>query len=325
MRFYLRLAALSLCLAACAASSQAAPAAVPGPKRVAITIDDLPFVNTAHLSLAQQQAGTRSILSALASHHALAIGFVNEDKLLVKGEVDARIGMLNDWLDAGQALGNHSFGHVAFHGTPVGQYEEAVIRGDSVTRWLMDQHGKAPKYYRFPYNQTGDDVASQTAFEAFLHTHGYTVAPTTMENDDFIYASVYEDDMQSGKREEAERVRAEYRKQFGRALDVYETMTQELFGRQIPQVLCIHASMLNADTLSLLLDDMAQRGYRFVSLDEALQDPAYAMPAGPSGKYGLSWIARWARAAKHHLSVYGADDPPAWIADHAPVQPKSAS
>jgi len=39
---------------------------------------------------------------------------------------------------------------------------------------------------------------------------------------------------------------------------------------------------------------MKVRGYRLISLDEALKDKAYCQPDSYSGARGVSWIEHWA-------------------------------
>jgi hypothetical protein len=58
---------------------------------------------------------------------------------------------------------------------------------------------------------------------------------------------------------------------------------------------------------------LEQRGYRFVSLDEALADPAYATPDRFVGTAGISWIDRW-RVFFGQKADYEHDpDPPEWV------------
>jgi len=90
---------------------------------------------------------------------------------------------------------------------------------------------------------------------------------------------------------------------------VYESMSEQLFGRPIPQVLLIHATRLNADMLEGLLGALKARGYEFVTLEEAMRDEAYALPTAPSLRFRPSWLARWARAQGKKLTVYGQPDP----------------
>ena len=79
-------------------------------RQVVITIDDAPLGGDRwsgnDLELVREV--NSRLLKTLTAHRVPAIGFVNESKLWVPGEVDARIAVLNDWLDAGMALGNHT-------------------------------------------------------------------------------------------------------------------------------------------------------------------------------------------------------------------------
>ena len=291
----------------------AAPASPAYANRVAITVDDLPVV-TEGLSLAAAEANSRRFLATLRRHHVIATGFVNEDKLfLQRNEVDARIGILRSWLDAGMDLGNHGFGHLPFQTTSLQAYEEAVIKGEVVTRQLLAERSKTPQYYRYPFDQTGPTPAVRDQFIAFLHEHGYQIAPMTMEHDDYEFAAVYVDDLKRHDRAEAKRVHEDYLKHLDLALDAFEAMSRSLFDRQIDQVFLIHASRLNADSLDAMLTRFEQRGYQFIPLETALRDPAYASPDGYAGPYGSSWLRRWSQGQAKPIQPLGQPDPPDWI------------
>jgi hypothetical protein len=67
-------------------------------------------------------------------------------------------------------------------------------------------------------------------------------------------------------------------------------------GREVKHVVLLHVSHLNADLIDELLAMLKERGYTFISVEEALQDPAYARPE-PTTRKGWSWIQRWILAA----------------------------
>ena len=46
--------------------------------------------------------------------------------------------------------------------------------------------------------------------------------------------------------------------------------------------------------LSKLIDSLRLRGYRFVALDAALEDPAYTSEDTYVGPGGITWLHRWA-------------------------------
>lgn len=278
-------------------------------RRMAITIDDLPAASATPMALDEATRLNHKLLAALQRHGAKAVGFVNEDKLLVPGQVDRGVAILDAWLAAGMELGNHNFGHLGLWSSPREEVEAAVLKGEVFTRWLTSRREAPLRYYRHPYTQTGKTEADREAFEAFLAAHGYTVAPMTVDHDDYLFACVY--DHLADPRDAARRkmVEDEYDEHLRTSISVFETMSQELFGRQIPQVLLIHVNRLNADTLDRMLTTLEQLGYTFVPLEEALRDEAYRSPARASGRFGPSWLARWARAMGVKLSVYGQPDP----------------
>src|SRR5437763_1726084 len=83
------------------------------------------------------------------------------------------------------------------------------------------------------------------------------------------------------------------------------TLSVTLFGREIKQVVLLHANMLNADHFVDLARMMRQRGYSFISLDAALRDDAYASADVYTGDESINWLARWAvtRGVKRSANV----------------------
>jgi hypothetical protein len=75
--------------------------------------------------------------------------------------------------------------------------------------------------------------------------------------------------------------------------EFYEGLSRDLFGREIPQVLLVHANQLNGDHFSEMIEMMRRRGYQFITLDDALSDPAYRSREDYVGAVGISWLQRW--------------------------------
>jgi peptidoglycan/xylan/chitin deacetylase (PgdA/CDA1 family) len=295
----------------CAASLSSLAA---GTKQIAISIDDLPVASTVPVSLEEIAGINSSLLRVLNQHRARAIGFVNEDRLYRKGQVDARIDVLRSWLDAGMELGNHNFGHLGLWASSLADVEDAVVKGEVITRMVTAERHAPLRFYRPPNTQTGRDESEKIAFESFLASRNYRVAPFTIEHDDYLYGCVYD---RSPAEADRRRVVKEYVSHLKESVEVFETMSQELFGRQIPQILLIHASRLNARSLDETLRTLESYGYQFISIDQAMSDPAYRSAEHASGRFGPSWLARWARASGTKLTVYGQPDPSGWSADRA--------
>ncbi|HMM36873.1 MAG TPA: polysaccharide deacetylase family protein [Thermoanaerobaculia bacterium] len=289
--------------------------AVPTRRTVAVTVDDLPFV-THGLPLEAVRKLSRELVASLAARKVPAVAFVNEDRLFVPGEVDERIALLTEWLDAGMELGNHTFGHVGFTATPLPKMKDAVVQGEVVTRGLLARRGKTLRWFRHPFTQTGPTKEAKEAFETFLAERGYTVAPFSIEHEDWVFASA--DAKLAAERDEAGRTRLleAYLENFEARVAFYEERSRALFGREIPQIHLAHANALNARAMPLLLERLERRGYAFVTLDEALADPAWKSPDGYVGKWGPSWLHRFAAARGEDVRALFRAEPeaPKWVA-----------
>jgi len=98
-------------------------------------------------------------------------------------------------------------------------------------------------------------------------------------------------------------------------MDTYEKQAAAITGSDIPQVLLIHASLLNADRFDALARMIERRGYAFVTLEEALADSAYRSADTYVGPAGITWLHRWALTRGVTGGVFaGEPDVPADIA-----------
>ncbi len=291
-----------------------ARAQVPAPREIAVTIDDLPL-NGPDLPLPALQAMTEKLLAGLRRNGIPAVAFVNESKLYRTGEVDARNALLGAWRDAGTELGNHTFSHPSLHTTPLLAFEEDVVRGETVTRMLLKETGGTLRWFRHPFLQTGPADETKRAFEAFLAARGYTVAPVTVDTNDWMYNSVYADAIARRDARAASQVGDAYVSSYGPVLDFFEDLASRVFDRPIRHVLLVHANVLNADVLDLWAAVLRSRGYVFVTLERALEDPAYGTADPYVSRNGASWLHRWFFAKTGATRLKEEPDPPSFVRD----------
>ena len=237
---------------------------------------------------------TRKILGALWRAGAPATGFVNASRGCGAPFGDLRDPILEAWLDAGHDLGNHTWSHPDLVRIPLSTYLEDVGRGAAPVDSLLRLRGRGLVWFRHPYLHAGDTPAKKAGLAAHLEQQGWRVAPVTVDNQEWVYAYVYHRALERGDSALAGRVSAAYLDHVGEAFAYFESRSRDVVGREIPQVLLLHANRLNADHLDHLLARLRARGYRFVGLEEALGDPAYARADLYLGRGGPSWIERWA-------------------------------
>jgi len=294
MRRKLLLALLVVCLLATAslipadAHKQSPDSAVR--REVAVTIDDLPAIQAN--SLKEVTEITRKLLRSLTANRVPAIGFVNEGKLERPGGAEAHTALLQMWLDAGMELGNHTYSHCGVDQTPLEAYEQDVIRGETVTRQLLELKGMKLRYFRHPYLHTGPTPEYKRGLDRFLAARGYATAPVTIDNNDYVFSFIYARAKARGDAATMRRVSEAYLTYMETIFEFFERLSREALGYEVRQTLLIHASALNADHFDDLAAMMKRRGYTFVSLGRALADPAYRLPDAQVKK-GLSWIHRW--------------------------------
>lgn len=269
-------------------------AAAPGALPLAVTVDDLPFVRIARFETQRLGQQYNRLLGALTRAGVKAVGFVNEHKLYRQGQlVPSRLAMLQQWLDAGMELGNHTYAHLSLNAVGTAEFEADILRGERISRPLVKKNGQRLRYFRYPFLHVGLDLQSRREVERFLGEHGYTIAPVTVLSDEWMYAAAYDNAYAKGDEKTLTRIGQAYLEHMAQVISYAEALAGDMFGRNIPQVLLLHANMLNADYFPALAELIRQRHYRFATLDEVLQDRAYRTPDTYTGAGGDSWLQHW--------------------------------
>lgn len=260
---------------------------------MSVTVDDLPG---AGLRIETQDYAEilQGIQNQLKSFDAPAIGFVNETKLYRDEKLQVeRLALLRAWMKAGYELGNHTFSHHSLHRTELTDYLVDIKKGETLLRPLLAEFGQVPRYFRHPMLHTGQTMETKAKVHSFLKELGYQIAPVTIDSSEWIYARAYDRALLDREQDLASRIANDYVRYMLDKTAYFERQSEVLLGRNMAQTLLIHANRLNRDHLNRLLGDLKDRGYRFVTLEEALKDPAYQMEDRFTGRGGITWLHRW--------------------------------
>ena len=283
---------------ACVLSTLVCPALMRAQKlpdrQVAFTIDDLPAGSANSMDAATINAMTAKLLATLREKNVPAVGFVNEQKLYKPSEVDERIKALKMWVDNGFELGNHTFSHMSLNQSGLKAWEDDVIQGETVTRMLLAEHKLKLRYFRHPFLDTGRDLVTRRDAEAFLVGRGYRIAPITLDAWDWMYAGVYEDAKKRGDTALQDQLTKSYLEYSDTMFTYTEQLAKLTIGYEPKQILLLHGNQLEADHIGDLIELMRKRGYRFITLEDALSDGAYSLPDTYVGEGGTGWVDHWA-------------------------------
>lgn len=277
-------------------------------RRVALTFDDLPMTGGGDCAPAEVRSVTAGLTRILEVGGLPAAGLATPGReCLSPALLEETLGR---WLEIGAVIGNHTATHPDLNGMPIESYLADIERGQAMIDAAV---GTRTRWFRPPYLHSGDDPQKKAALSDYLAANEYRLAPVTVDNQEWVYAAVYADARAQGNDALARRVVDAYVAHLEACMEFYEALSVAVFDREIPQILLLHANRLNADHLDRVIGVLEDRGYRFVTLPEALADSAYARADSYVGSQGLSWLQRWALAE-------GVDVPPepreaAWVAD----------
>lgn len=240
-------------------------------QQVAITFDDLPLhdnlpPNETRLQVAQQ------ILSTIQREHLPPVyGFINA----VDMEDDpALIDVLKAWRAAGQPLGNHTYTHLGLNKQTPAQFIADIQKNEPA---LISLAGNSDwRYLRYPYLWEGANLSKRHAVRTWLSAHNYKVAQVTMNFDDYLWNAPYARCSEQHNQAAIASLDKSYLAAADRGIQIARKTSQTLYHRDIPYVLLLHIGAFDARIFPQLVQLLRTRGFTFVSLEQAQQDPAYA-------------------------------------------------
>ena len=233
-------------------------------QEIAITIDDLPMVASKMNTPANQQRSTdrfTRIIQAFTENNVPVTGFVIAGSI-EKGQWE----FLEQFRKAGLMIGNHTYSHYNLNQMSADKYIADIARADKVISPLLTE----PKYFRYPYLAEGNKQSKQKVLD-YLTANHYIVAPVTIDSKDFEFnEQLYKIPFRS-REGYINKIKARYLayiwKQTLRA-------EKQANGQPVKQILLIHANLLNSYVLNDIIQMYKQNGYAFISLTEALKNPA---------------------------------------------------
>ncbi|MCF8259690.1 MAG: polysaccharide deacetylase family protein [Melioribacteraceae bacterium] len=291
-------------------------------KFMSVTFDDLPLQQAGKFSSEQIYEINSRLISHIAKYEIPAVGFVNEGKIFMVGNRDElKIDVLKMWLDSGLELGNHTYSHADVNRVPFNEYRREILKGEIITRPLAEKRGLKYEYFRHPYLRAGATQELKDSLNNFLSAQNYKIAPVTIDNSEWIFNAAYTKAFFESDSILMSKIGKEYVDYMIKKIGYYEDQSSKFFGREIKHILLVHANLLNSDYFDELASAILDVGYQFTTLDETLTDPVYNSKDGYIGKYGPSWIHRWALAMGFEGKDFsGEPRTPKYIKEYAGIE-----
>jgi peptidoglycan/xylan/chitin deacetylase (PgdA/CDA1 family) len=175
-------------------------------------------------------------------------------------------------------------------------------------RTLTELLGTRPRWFRHPFLHVGKTLEERDSIYQFLHDRGYTVAPVTIDNAEWIFSVAFDRAYKTGNRKKMYDLGRHYIEYMQAKLRYWEGQSQKLFGRNIRQVLLVHSNRINSIYFPELCAMIRAEGYTFTTLAHVLGDPAYQTPDTYIGSWGISLLDHWAITQKKPKEFF-ADEP----------------
>jgi len=281
-------------------------------KEVAITIDDLPFVSESS-DFESALNNTKLLLKPFKEAHLPIACFVIGSDFEQFSSAE-RKRLYRCWQDVGAEFGNHTWTHADFDKVSLEHYENEILQADRSMK--RDLGVSKVSYFRSPYLNDGPDHAKKNGLQWFLQAKGFREAPVTLDTEDWQFATPYDRAFIKGDKALMKRLDAAYMPYMNSMVEFFEGISQQVFDRKCALIYLLHANRLTAKKMPEVLAMLKRRGYKIVSLDRALQDPAYQSPDHYLGPGGFSWLIRWGLDKGLKLPLYPAV--PKWVQSISP-------
>jgi len=260
----LKLFAASLLLASCTAAP--APAEVQGPKRIALSFDDVPRLPGAFMTPEER---TIALIAALKKAGVEQAAF-----FVTTGNLDEDYGRngearIRAYVEAGHVIANHSHSHTHLSDSAIADY---IADLDKAKAWLAGRPGER-LWYRFPYLDEGHDLERRDALRAALSARGLANGYVTVDAYDWAIDDLVRKAVADKRAIDRRALGAFYAETSVQAANFYDRIARETLGRSPAHVFLLHETDLNALFIVDVVAALRADGWQIIPIDEAYRDP----------------------------------------------------
>ncbi len=237
---------------------------------VAFTFDDGPDIEATPLLSAPQR--NAAMLAALARHKVSAALFVTAANGANRPE---GLALARAWGEAGHVIGNHTMTHpdLASAQVSLAQYQKQLLDCDAIISTLPGYQ----KWFRFTFLREGNTPEKRDGMRSFLAAHGYRNAYVTLDTSDWRLNDKLVEVLGKDAKAELAPIKRAYLSHMRQRALAYRALSQQLQGRDVPQVLLLHHNLINALWLDDLIAQFEQMGWSITTPAAAFRDPLYAL------------------------------------------------
>ena len=235
---------------------------------MSITIDDAP---TGISYLQDDTTSMGNILKCLQK-----FGIKNAVAFVIGQTAEGNEKILENWLDAGYELGNHTYYHQISSELSAKNFGLSVMKCDSLLREIgaFDKNSN-PRWFRFPHLNGGDTFEQRKEFSLILNDLNYRVAPASADIHDYHFDQLLasepidDDPIRLGK------IYGRYFKVATESIFHYKRIIDASNGTDTPIIIFFHFGLASANKLSEILTYLDRHQTEWLDLSTACSHQLY--------------------------------------------------
>jgi peptidoglycan/xylan/chitin deacetylase (PgdA/CDA1 family) len=269
------------------------PLSESGPVKVAITVDDLfLWPEVGHQNGFSPASCSGSLMRAFAANgvpevYAFSATFALDDEPRLTS-------VLDEWCAQGHHVGGHTHFHACLNWLGAKRYIADIDQShELIEPWIAN----APtRYFRFAMDMLGDTQSKTDEVMTHLAQTGFMHAPITHWFYDTQFVFPYDRARRLDREADLKWLQDRFVETAVSCLRGQVAASQKNFGRCPTHISLIHNSPIAADTYDRVLEAYADAGVEFVTLEEAMRDPANLIVAPGVNRNFRNLTQRWAEA-----------------------------
>ena len=204
-----------------------------------------------------------------------------------------------EWLRRGNLIGNMSYTwkSVKKKKTSTEGFIAAIDKAEQGLAPLWLKFERKKKYFRYPALKLGLDEQRPRDVRAYLKQNGFVEVPATINTREDYFSQPYCSAQTRGDTVCANFISATFKSLLLDKTIKARAAARKIAGRDIKQIWSIGASQLTCDLLGEVLRWFKAMGVKFITLDEALSDPFYAVEDVTNNANQIIWEAKRAQSS----------------------------
>ena len=233
-------------------------------KKIAITLDDFPNTDQHYFSPKERIS---RILTHLESHQVGQAAFFT----VTERFSDETTPLLNMIGDKGHVVGNHTHSHPNLIKSDGQTFLKDVQKADEI----LNQYSGFKRWFRYPYLNEGRNDEDTQLVRQGLAEMDYVNFHTTIPTLDFFMDKIFQERISHNDSVDLDKLRQLYVDLIMENVELYHKLSTTVLSVEMPHVLLLHETDLNALFLGDLLAALKELGWQIVNAEEIMEDPYF--------------------------------------------------